>query len=129
MSISAINSTSNNYATQTQPAVQNNPSGSGAAASTQTPASSANDTLSLSSSSSSLALRSSSSASSVSTKIQQYANAGMSAAQIAQRLGLPVSTVTQDAAAAGIKLNGSSSSASTANTGSPAVGGNINVTV
>ncbi len=122
MSVTAVNSTSNNYAYQTQPVQQTTASNgnSAAAVSTQTQATAAPKAAASSTGNAS-------SSSNVVSQIRMYANEGMSASQIAQRLGQSVSTITQEASAAGVKINNGSSGASTANTGNPAVGGNINV--
>ncbi len=58
-------------------------------------------------------------------KLKMYASQHMSVNQIAQRLGKSVSAVMQEAAAAGINLNTSSSSTAIAN---PAMGNNVNTT-
>jgi hypothetical protein len=61
-------------------------------------------------------------------RIKMLASQHMSASQIAGQLGISVSTVQQEAAAAGINLNaGQTSDSSPAATGNPAIGNNINV--
>lgn len=59
-------------------------------------------------------------------QIQTDVNEGMTTSQIAQQLGISVTTLMQEAQAAGITLNGSSSSSATS--GNPAVGNNVNTT-
>ncbi|MDR3569231.1 MAG: hypothetical protein P4L43_14480 [Syntrophobacteraceae bacterium] len=61
------------------------------------------------------------------TKIKMYANQHMAPADIAQRLGLSVATVVQEASAAGVNLNSGSSSAPPPST-NPAVGKNVDTT-
>jgi DNA-binding NarL/FixJ family response regulator len=121
MSISAVSSIPSNYAAQTQLTPQETASDGGAAASTQTKAAAAPKAAASSAGNAS-------SSNNVVNEIKTDANEGMSASEIAQQLGVSVSTVTQEASAAGINLNNNSSGASTANTGNPAVGANINVT-
>jgi hypothetical protein len=58
-------------------------------------------------------------------KLKMYMSEHMSISQIAQRLGKSVSAVMQEAAAAGINLNTATSSATT---GNPAIGNNVNKT-
>jgi len=59
-------------------------------------------------------------------QIQTYVSEGMTASQIAQKLGISVSTLMQEAQAAGINLHAGSSSPATS--GNPAVGNNVNTT-
>jgi hypothetical protein len=56
-------------------------------------------------------------------KLRTFANQHMPVSQIAQRLGISVSTVMQEASAAGINLSTGNSSRANAN---PAVGNNVN---
>jgi len=58
-------------------------------------------------------------------QLKMYANQHLSAGEIAQRLGKSVSTVIQEAAAAGVNLNTASSSTATVNS---ATGNNVNKT-
>ena len=60
-------------------------------------------------------------------RIKMYANQHMPASEISQRLGISVSTVVQEASAAGINLNSGSSSTSTS--ANPYVGKNVDTTV
>jgi len=76
-------------------------------------------------------------------KLKLLASEHRSASQIAQQLGIPISTVRQEAAAAGINLNAGSTSnspapttgnqatgnSSTTTAGNPAVGNNVNVKI
>ncbi len=62
-------------------------------------------------------------------RIRMLAGQHMSASQIATQLGKSVSTVVQEAAAAGINLSaGSAPTSSTSTTGKPATGNNVNKT-
>ncbi len=63
-------------------------------------------------------------------EIRRLANQHLSANQIAERLGKSVSTIIQEAVAAGINLNTSSTNgSSTSTTGNSATSNKVNVTV
>lgn len=63
------------------------------------------------------------------SQLKMYASQHMTASQIAQKLGIPISTIVQEARTAGITLNnGSSSSNSTNTAANAAVGKNVDTT-
>ena len=120
MSISGIGSATGVQVDPTQMAEQQNGGNAPKAASTA-PANSTDSALTGGQSS-----QTGQSSQSTTTQIQTYANQGLTAAQIAQMLGMSVLTVEQDAQAAGISLSNGNSTP--AQSGNPSVGNNINTT-
>jgi hypothetical protein len=137
MSVSAVGSATNDYIQNTaangSSAKSDTSAANGSSAAANTSESAATKTLEQTNGgkTGSTSSSSQSSNSQVLNQIKMYANQHMSASEIAQRLGISISTVMQQAAAAGVNLNATAASssaaaaASTSTMKNPDVGNNV----